>query len=189
VDTASLFLSTLDDLEQRAQATDEYEALLAAALLRKLLLDSHSLVDQVNASHRLRLRFRINGPTRYEEVILGDGPAFYSLEDAIDPELDHPPGLMAPTEATRDQLLARRVMVINGEDVTVRDLIDQLAHIEGAVHRSNPRDRREIVLSEATRTLFIGGLSAGVRQIQAVSRVVVRGLQPLRAVVRETDAA
>jgi hypothetical protein len=96
---------------------------------------------------------------------------------------------MAPTEATRHQLLARRVMVINGEDVTVRDLIDQLAHIEGAVHRSNPRERREIVLSEAARTLFIGGLPAGVRQIQAVSRVVVRGMQPLRAVVRETDAA
>jgi hypothetical protein len=49
-----LFLSTLADLERRAAATDEYEALLAASLVRKLLMDAHPLVDRVNAVHRLR---------------------------------------------------------------------------------------------------------------------------------------
>jgi hypothetical protein len=186
VDPDALFLRTLDDLEQRIVATDEYEVLLAAALLRKLLLDSHPLVDQVNAAHRLKLRFRINGPTAYEEMILRDGAVFLSLEDAIDPELDHPPGLMSPIEATRDQLLARRVMVLNGESITVHHLIDHLAHIEGAVHKSDPREQRELVLSQAARELFIGGLPAGVRQIQAIARVVLRGLQPLRNALRSS---
>jgi hypothetical protein len=83
-------------------------------------------------------------------------------------------------------LLARRVMVVNGEQVTVHHLIDQLAHIEGAVHRSDPRDRRAAVLSEAARQLFIGGLPAGIRQIQAIARVVLRGLTPLRDAVRNS---
>jgi hypothetical protein len=188
VDTESLFLRTLDDLEKRTKVTDEYEVLLAAALLRKLLLDSPPLVDQVNATHRLKLRFRINGPTAYEEMIVSDGAVFFSVEDAIDPELDHPPGLMAPINATRDQLLARRVMVVNGEQVTIHHLIDQLAHIEGAVHRSDPRERRQCVLNEAARQLFIGGLPAGIRQIQAVARVVLRGLRPLRDAVRKSTS-
>jgi hypothetical protein len=186
VDTESLFLRTLDDLEKRTNATDEYEILLAAALLRKLLLDSPPLIDQVNATHRLKLRFRINGPTAYEEMIVSDGAVFFSPEDAIDPELDHPPALVAPIDATRDQLLARRVMLVNGEQVTIHHLIDQLAHIEGAVHRSDPRERRQAVLNDAARQLFIGGPPAGTRQIQAVARVVLRGLRPLRDAVRKS---
>jgi hypothetical protein len=183
MDPAALFLRTLDDLKHRSEATDEYEVLLAAALLRKLLMDSQPLVDQVNADHRLKLRFRINGPTAYEEMVLGDSPVYWSLEDGIDPFLDHPPGLMAPVDATRDQLLARRVMVVDGEEVTVRDLIDQLAHIEGAVHRSEPDERREVILKEAARQVFVGGLPAGIRQIRAIARVVLDGLEPLREAV------
>jgi hypothetical protein len=77
-------------------------------------------------------------------------------------------------------------MVLNGQSVTVRDLIDHLAHIEGAVHRSEPRVRRELVLSQAARQLFIGGLPARVRQIQALGRVVLRGLKPLRDAVQSS---
>jgi hypothetical protein len=54
VDPEALFVRTLDDLGRRAGETDEYEVLLAAGLLRKLLMDDHPLVDQVNADHRLK---------------------------------------------------------------------------------------------------------------------------------------
>ena len=53
-----LFVRTIDDLEERAGTTDEYE-LLAAALLRKLLLDRPPLMDQVNRTRRLPISFRI----------------------------------------------------------------------------------------------------------------------------------
>jgi hypothetical protein len=75
IDADQLFLRTLTDLEQRTAATDEYEVLLAAGLPRKLLLDEYPLVDQVNRSHRIRLRFRMNGPSAYEEMVLRMGPA------------------------------------------------------------------------------------------------------------------
>jgi hypothetical protein len=187
VDPERLFVRTLDDLERRAEHTDEYEVLLAAGLLRKLLMDKHPLLDQVNVNHRLKIRFRMNGPSRYEEVVLGDEPVYWSLEDAIDPSTDHPPGLMAPQEATRDQFLGRRVMVVNGHEVTVRDLIDQLAHIEGAVHSEQPREPREILLKQVAREVYIGGLPAGVRQIKGIARVGLRGLAPLRDAVLQTS--
>lgn len=188
MDPERLFVRTLDDLAQRAESVDEYEALLVAGLLRKLLLDAHPLMDQVNAAHRLKLRFAINGPTPYEELVLSDGPVYWSLVDAIDPELDHPRGLTALQEATRDQLLGRRVMYIQGHDVTVRDLIDQLAHIEGAVHSGRPREAREELLTRANREIYFGDLPAGVRQIQSIARVVVRGLTPLRDAVLQTSS-
>ena len=52
MDPERLFVHALDDLERRAAATDEYEVLMAAGLLRKLLMDAHPLVDQVNVNVR-----------------------------------------------------------------------------------------------------------------------------------------
>jgi hypothetical protein len=43
----------LNDLERRTTTADEYEVLMSAALLRKLLLDGTRLTDQVNRRHRL----------------------------------------------------------------------------------------------------------------------------------------
>src|SRR5262245_17205990 len=58
---------------------------MSAGLFRKLLLDGSPLMGQVNASHRLKLRFRINGETALERVIHEDKPMYGLLEDAIDP--------------------------------------------------------------------------------------------------------
>ena len=64
-----LFLRTLEDLDRRTTVPDEYEALLAAGLLRKLLLDEAPLAHQVNRYRRERIRFRINGETPLEKTI------------------------------------------------------------------------------------------------------------------------
>ena len=45
VDADRLFPHILDDLERRTTATDEYEVLMSAALLRKLLLDGEPLTN------------------------------------------------------------------------------------------------------------------------------------------------
>lgn len=183
MDALELFIRTLTDLDRRAAGTDEYEVLLSAGLLRKLLMDQTPLMDKVNSIFRLKVRFRINGETAYEQLVHEDGPMFWSLGDSIDPEIPAPPGLRAPYDATRDQFLARRVLRVRGDWFTVRDLIDQLAHIEGAVHSGDPKNQREEVLREIDRRIYIGNVPAGVRQVQSIGRVVVRALTPLAAVV------
>jgi hypothetical protein len=65
---------------------------------------------------------------------------FWSIEDGLDPES---PFAYAPFEATRDQFLARRVMRFGGSWITIRDVIDQLANIEGAVHSGKAKDERQ----------------------------------------------
>ncbi len=189
MDADDLFIRTLSDLERRTTVTDEYEALMSAGLLRKLLLDSTPLMDQVNLNHRLKVRFRINGESPLERVIHEDRPMYWLLGDAIDPDAFHPPGIQAPVDATRSQLFARHVMSVQGNWMTVRDLISQLANIEGAVHSGKPQNPREELLEQVSRLVFIGNLPAGVRQVQSIGRVVVRGLTPLRdAVIAARDA-
>ena len=183
MDTDQLFLRTLDDLERRTVTTDEYEALMSAAYLRKVLLDSSPLMDQVNATHRLKIRFRMNSVTSLERAILEGRPFYWLLGDAIDPESISSPGLSVPIDATRDQFLKRPVLFIRGHLVTVKDLISQLAHIEGAVHSGRPENEREELLRQAERFAFVGNLPAGVRQVQLIGRIVVRGLTPLREAV------
>ena len=109
MDVDELFLRTLDDLEQRTKTDDEYEILMSASLLRKLLIDGMPLMDQVNTTHRLKIRFSMNGESPFERAVLELKPTYWSLEDGIAPDANEPPGLSAPVSATRDQLLGRRV--------------------------------------------------------------------------------
>jgi hypothetical protein len=136
MDVDRLFVHTLRDLERRTAATDEYEVLLSAALLRKLFLDQERLMDQVNRRYRLDLRFRISGVSPFEQQIWDSNPILWAIEDALDPES---PLAYAPFDATRDQFLGRRVMRFSENWITVRDVIDQLANVEGAVHSSKPK--------------------------------------------------
>ena len=102
-----LFLRTLEDLDRRTTVADEYEVLLAAGLLRKLLLDEVPLVHQVNRYRRERIRFRINGESPLERTMLEDEPVFWVIGDAIDPDAFPVPGMSASMDAKLDQLLAR----------------------------------------------------------------------------------
>ena len=114
---------------------------MSAALLRKLMLDKGRLMDQVNRSHRLDLRFRISGVSPLEQLFYDDSPMFWTTEDGLDPDS---PLAYAPLNATRDQFLARRVLRFGGSWITVRDVIDQLANIEEpstvARQRTNGRE-------------------------------------------------
>jgi hypothetical protein len=186
VDTDELFLRTVDDLRERAKSLDEYKVLNSGGLLRKLLTDrdSYRLLDQVNASRQLDIRFRINGESRYEREVMQDKPWYWSLENAIDADDPRvPPGMRAPIDATREQLLARRVMRVNGHDIVISALIHQLADIEGSVHKGNPNNARERMLQEVAKRIYVNGLPAGVSQVRSINTVVARGLEPLRAAI------
>jgi hypothetical protein len=187
VDANQLFVRTLRDLERRSVSTDEYEVLMSAGLLRKLLLDGGRLVDQVNRHYRLKVRFRIPEVSPFEKMLWNSKPMFWVIADALDPELMLLPGT-TPYDATVDQLLARRVMCLHENWVTVRDVIDQLANIEGAVHKGEPKDEREKVIRAAGEMYTRDGLPGLVSLVKTIGQVTVRGLIPLRDTVVATGA-
>jgi hypothetical protein len=128
--------------------------LLAAGLLRKLLLDESPLVHQVNRYRRAQIRFHTNGETPLERITLERNPVFWAIEDAINPDAFPFPGSSAPTDAKLDQFLARTEMYARGERLSVGALIKQVAYVDGAVHKGRPINASEELLDEMSRFMF-----------------------------------
>lgn len=181
-----LFVHTLRDLSERSTATDEYTVLMSAALLRKLFLDQDRLIDQANRAHRIKLHFRIGGVSPFERSIHERGPMFWVIEDALDPDcaIAH-----EPYDATMDQFLKRQVMSFNGTLFTIRDVITQLANIEGAVHSGNAKNQKQQALQEAANFYGRAGLPGALSQIRLIGKIAVRGLTPLRNAVVASGGA
>ena len=88
MDPNTLFLKTLEDIEFRLAQSDPYEILLIAGLLRKLFLDEHPLVDQVNRTHRAKIKFEVTAPLNKPDK--GDKNSLCSVQDGLDPDTAAP---------------------------------------------------------------------------------------------------
>jgi hypothetical protein len=84
-----LFLQTLIDLEQRIVATDPYDILGASALIRKMFLDDHPLVDQVNREYKIKVTFEVGESPLVSGGIIKKAE-FYAIQDGLDPDTASP---------------------------------------------------------------------------------------------------
>jgi hypothetical protein len=175
-----LFLHTMRDLRRRVESPDdEYDLLMAAGLLRKLLLDDQPLVHQVNRRFRLKFAFEIATNDVYEAVILEDKPVVYVVNDAISPRAALPRSTMR--KVNLDGFLARRAAYVHGHDVSVKELILQVANVEGAVHAGTARDEKHRVLAGASETIKIGGAGLAAATMRGIGWVVLDALAPIEA--------
>ena len=173
-----LFIETLNDLEGRTGATaSEYDLLRASHLLRQLLLDGEPLIGTVNLERRLDIRYTI-GRSAMRDMQIADGAVFWAIQDGFDPQTA-PPSVTSAT-LKRDELLREMVIYSRPLELSVRDVIKFLAHVEGGVHHRAPTDDKERALREITHQIAMGGLSPTARSLRAIARVVIRATGPLR---------
>ena len=173
-----LFLDTLSDLRVKIAPPSNYELLGAAALIRKLFLDESPLVVQVNRKYRLKITFEVNQPRGFPGF---PEPVIYAALDAFDPDTAPPP--VNPLIVNRAQLFSRVVERAVGHSYTVRDLVLFEAHVSGAVHAGQPKNDQQRALKDVSNAFLIGGRRPSLRQLQAVGRVILKGLEPLRQAV------
>src|SRR5207248_3216413 len=155
-------------------SNNQYEILMAAALLRKLLTDENPLVDQVNRNRKLKIAFTINGKKSLDET----GLEFWTVQDGFDPETSNARIILQTVK--KDELLKRTSMIVKGKAISVLALIRFLCHIEGAVHIDNPTTEEEVMLKTISEHMTVFGGSPVIRSISAISRVVLKGLEPLK---------
>jgi hypothetical protein len=169
-----LYQKTLDDLNNRINSQDPYEILGVSALIRKLFLDDHSLVNQVNREHKLKFVFNVCLPT-----IPLESPDIkvFSIQDGLDPDTSRPG--KAVSQLGRDQFFRTIVLVINGKKYTIKDVVLFEANIMGGVHAGSPKSEKEKILKTLNDQLSIGGYASSLRQLQAIGRVVTKALAPL----------
>jgi hypothetical protein len=181
MDRDGLFLRTLEDLEARVErGADQYDVLMSAGLLRKLLIDSPSLTDQVNRERRIQIRYRINAQRPIWEIAGGPPADYWSIQDGLDSET----ALLRPEvrDVGIDELLATTIMLVRGRAITVKDTIDHTSHVLGAVHPGEPHPKRRdaAALLEDIGRYEMGGYRPDIGSLQAIGRIVLRALAPLR---------
>ena len=179
MDRDRLFLETLQDLDTRsAGGATEYEVLRSALLLRELLLDQSPLVHQVNRHRKTPITFRVNVRDPIWKIAGSPAPSFWARQDGFDPDT----ALTVPQIADLDlpAFLRQVIIVSGGTELTVKDVIRQVAHILGGVHAESAEEASEHTLAAVSASFRIGGLDPVIRSLEAVGRVVVRALQPLR---------
>jgi hypothetical protein len=170
MDKKHLFVRTLEDLEQKSSSQDPYDIILMSGLIFKLLFDSPPLISEV-ISQRGELNFTFSN----KKPTIINGLVFWSIEDGFDPDTAHAPVIVT---TNKDTMYKSGVMIINGQEITVGDLIKYIRNVQGGVHIGSAKNEKQEVLQKLE--LFIGGLAVGLKLLSAISRVVVKGLSPLK---------
>jgi hypothetical protein len=105
------------------------------------------------------------------------------MQDGLEAEA----GSGGAEEVSRDELLATVIALIRGREIAVRDTIDHTANVVGAMHPGTPKPKKRQtseLLQEMSSRLRIGGYSPDIRALQAVGRVVLMALAPLREEIK-----
>jgi hypothetical protein len=177
-----VFLAKRCDLAGRSFAVPQspaYELLMAAPLLRELLIGEPPLVHLVNRTPRLPIRFAVNLPRPPWE--LDDRLAFMretttmSVHDGLDPE---------DVEGDRqtlelDRFLKVPVMYDRSRVVTIYDTVEWAANSAGAVHfGATDKKNREAVAAVAD-AMDVGSAEAPTAALAPIGRIVVRATADL----------
>jgi hypothetical protein len=178
-----LFLERCDQIARRTQSPQEIDLLDLPAALRQLLLDGPPLVHKVNRTHRLKLRFRVGNftmqPDKFTVVL--------ALEDGLDPDTGRPGRPVS--EVDLDGFLAHKVIILRQASHSVADVIRFAANVAGGVHHDQKPKEAQKILADYGAMFGLGGLPAGIRQLQAIGRVTLKGLSPLIETVRNSQSA
>lgn len=183
----ALFLRTLDDLASRSSSSDPYELLGAAGLIRKLLLDDFPLVDRVNRTHRLKLRFLVPKAASLETLERYE-TTYYDVLDGLDPAVQE----MFPDESHlvgRDGFLDSMVCYVFGQSVSVRDIVTFEANVAGGVHAPNAPDTEPHKQLDALRQqVVVKGQSVSLYHLRNIAKIVLNALGPLKEAIERSRA-
>lgn len=171
-----LLEATVHDLRTRADTEDEYTKLGIAGILRRVLIDQHSIAAlAVRVRHAAPLTFRFRAaPLVPSSMPFGTDIRFPS------------PGAFRvhDQEGTIDELRRAAVASANGVAITVDMLIRHFANVEGGVHLGHPKGEIETALG-AVFGFRTDGWRHGLELLSDVAIVVADGLTPLLPQRRE----
>lgn len=173
-----LLVETIADVRRRSEEPgirSRYELLGIAPLLRKLLIDGRPLLNTVRAARPgVPMEFRIRQWSEPDSQHGEDLPYMLRLGG---PELVGGPE--DPALPKLKQFIGARVGMVEGQPLTVSEVVKYYANVEGGVHFGVPEKDAQRVLNQMAPMLL--GRSTGHIEILAhLGMIVVDALTPLR---------
>ena len=171
-----LFLETYKDIEERLNEEKPYEILHISALVRKLFFDGFPLVDQVNRSYKEKILFEITKTQLYSPGL--PAPTYFSVQDGLDPATARPGKQVL--QVKRDEFFKTPILLVNGKEYSIREIILFEANIMGGVHAGFTKTDKEKTLKQIDNLFVGGGYRTSLRQLKAIARVILKALKPLK---------
>lgn len=173
-----LFVETVTDVRRRSHepsARSRYELLGIAPLLRKLLIDGRPLLNTVRVGRPdVPTEFRIKQWSAPERGL--DGEELPYLLRLGGPELVGGPD--DPALPKLRQFIGARVGLVQGQPLTVREVVKYYANVEGGVHFGVPDEDVQRVLNQMA-SLLLGHSNGQIETLAHIGTIVVDALTPL----------
>lgn len=173
-DLKYFFLKEVAELERSTLAAGDYNALKLAAILRRMFVDGTALVKTANREYRLNMSYEVS-PQHWRLAPCPVAPEFQYC--SILPE-SAPPNVKRDF-LSLDRFLSFELAKVEGEPISVKDLIKIAANDLGGIHFAPELDGRAqsaLKLFGIGRDIFPNHLDV-IREIGIVAR---RALEPLR---------
>jgi hypothetical protein len=179
-----LFLGKLNDLESRVESGSIYDLIQAMGVVRHLLLDGTSLLETVNRTRRLAIRFPI--PQIATRGFAGVEPSLLVAYQNLDPKAN--PG--GNLEINLSQFLSTHCIYFRPNSYSVKELVRVSAHKFGGVHHGPLDEREKGLLSSLDPFAATSSPSdAWARHVlRRICLLVIAGLKPHANAVRSGAA-
>jgi hypothetical protein len=178
-----LYLNKVEEVRQRVAADNYYDLVMATGLVRHLLLEQFALADKANRHlpNREKLKF---------EVLRGKigraSPVPIALGiHRIEPFPDEPPDSPIKTKIiSRDELLSTCVIISQGKEITVKDVLEAYTYARGGVHLNDTPNETEQALLDLDASILYLGQPPSVKFLKEIINVILAGLRPLTDAVK-----
>ncbi|MDD2685698.1 MAG: hypothetical protein PHY62_06030 [Gallionella sp.] len=176
------FLGTCDDIIGKLRRGRRYDIIRASGLLRHLFIDGEALIDAANRRFRLKLTFH-NSMVNSDEnsKIVNDAMEILKKYDSI-VWIAPLAGMHDKTRPrlSKEQFLKTPVTYHSGNPtLSVRDIIETIAHVYGGVHNGTPKNEQNKLIIALDDSIQIGGGEPSLAAIYGICIVALDGLTPL----------
>jgi hypothetical protein len=169
------FVIDIDSLREILRNPNTKNLLDASAILRRLLLDGHALMHKVAKGRDFKPRFVVPVYTPMPTSI--PKPDFWWTDPS-----------MVQDRSTKnlglDAFLSEPLHLVDGANITVRQVIDYVANVGGGVHQGKPRDEKAELIHETSDQTIIMGHAYPLASIRGIAQVTFTALIPLYFRVR-----
>lgn len=182
-----LFINTIYDIQEKYVSGNDYKIIKATGLLRLLSLDSCSLIDTVNKSYGVDIRFLVTdndaNPFPFGEI----GGSFVMI---LNPDVSVASGRQNVI-LNHQEYLRHVCHIKNNIRATVKDVIKACANAKGGVHldKNERKNISEQIVLDIDTTMTIGNQDPSVYIARGICNSYLVALKPLVEAVFDKHAS
>lgn len=178
-----VYLNILNELRERLEKRTEYDVLKTSGLIRQLLIDRNSLINQINKIYRIKIKYIVQ--KRFEF------PKPATLPDGSQPQILFQSIFILPGESTSvEELLLQdflkyELLYYEEKGFSVLDIIKICANKYGGIHFDDVKKESDLTLDHLNRNLIFNNSSSVLQSMHDIAQICLIALKPLEEIIKK----